>query len=35
MESNDLLKFVNLIFAKKGIPAVKNLAAEFADASNI
>ena len=31
MESNDLLKFVNQIFAKKGITPVKNLAADFAD----
>lgn len=35
MESNDLLKFINQIFNKKGLPAVKNLAAEFSDGSNI
>lgn len=31
MESGDLLKFVNQIFAKKGIPPVKNLALDFSD----
>lgn len=35
MESQDLLKFVNQIFAKKGIPPVKNLAQDFSDGSKI
>ena len=35
MESTDLIKFVNEIFQKKGIPAVNDLAKDFADGSNI
>jgi len=34
MESQDLLKFVNQIFAKKGFPPAKNLAQDFSDGSN-
>jgi len=33
MESLDIKKFVNSIFVKKGLPPVKNFAAEFADGS--
>lgn len=33
MESLDIKKFVNGIFAKKGLPAVKNFPQEFADGS--
>lgn len=33
VEAVDIKKFVNEIFAKKGIPPVKNFAAEFADGS--
>lgn len=33
VEAVDIKKFVNEIFAKKGIPAVKNFAKEFADGS--
>lgn len=31
----DVKKFVNEIFARKGIPPVKNFAKEFADGSKI
>ncbi len=34
MESLDIKKFVNGIFAKKGFPAVKNFPMEFSDGSN-
>ena len=34
METTDLIKFINQIFAKKGVPAVKNLALDFSDGSN-
>lgn len=33
VESVDIKKFVNEIFAKKGHPAVKNFPQEFADGS--
>lgn len=33
MEAIDIKKFVNGIFTKKGLPAVKNFAAEFSDGS--
>lgn len=33
VEAVDIKKFVNEIFAKKGIPAVKNFAKEFSDGS--
>lgn len=33
METLDVKKFVNEIFQKKGLPPVKNFAAEFADGS--
>lgn len=33
VEPVDIKKFVNEIFAKKGIPAVKNFAKEFSDGS--
>jgi len=33
VEPVDIKKFVNDIFAKKGIPPVKNFAKEFADGS--
>ena len=33
METSDLVNFVNQIFAKKGVPPVKNLAVDFADGS--
>ncbi len=33
MESSDLIQFINQIFAKKGVPPVKNLAQDFSDGS--
>ena len=33
VETVDIKKFVNEIFARKGLPPVKNFAAEFADGS--
>lgn len=33
MDKEDLRKFVNKIFAKKGHPPVKKFASEFADGS--
>ena len=33
MDKEDLRKFVNKIFTKKGYPPVKKFAAEFADGS--
>lgn len=33
VESVDIKKFVNEIFAKKGLPKVTNFPAEFADGS--
>jgi hypothetical protein len=33
-DSIDIKKFVNGIFAKKGLPPVKNFPSEFSDGSN-
>ena len=33
MDSSDLIQFINQIFAKKGVPQVKNLAQDFSDGS--
>ena len=35
METSDLVNFINQIFAKKGVPPVKNLAQDFADGSKL
>ena len=35
VEAVDIKKFVNEIFAKKGLPAVKNFPEEFSDGSKL
>ncbi len=33
MENKDLIKFINEIFAKRGVPPVKNICNDFSDGS--